>query len=342
MKKVLIIGGGFSGSLIAKKLERNFRVVLIDTKDYFEFTPGILRTIVEPEHLLKIQSLHKDYLRKTEILIGCVKEVSSDYVNVNDKKINFDYLIISSGSRYSVPIKEQDVAITLRTKHLKESSKKLKESREILIIGGGLVGIELAAEIATHYKDKKITIIHSHNRLIPRNNEKTAKYAEKFLRKKKVDLIFGERVENFGKKEYTLSNGKKIKADIVFLATGIEPNFEFMKKNFSDVLNEENYIIVNEYMQVKGNKNIFAVGDVNDCAVEKTAQNAERQAKLIAHNLQALERENKLKKYSPKKTSLVISLGKYNGIFERGNFVFYGLIPAFMKWFIEKWVMMKH
>ena len=115
-----------------------------------------------------------------------------------------------------------------------------------------------------------------------------------------------------------------------------------MKKNFSDVLNDENYIIVNEHMQVKGNKNIFAVGDVNDCAVEKTAQNAERQAKIIVYNLRALESGGELKKYSAKKTALVISLGKYNGIFERGNFVFSGLLPAFMKWFIEKWVMMKH
>ena len=53
-KKLVIIGGGFAGSLVARNLEKEFNVTLIDTKPYFEFTPGILRTIVEPDHIKKV------------------------------------------------------------------------------------------------------------------------------------------------------------------------------------------------------------------------------------------------------------------------------------------------
>ena len=42
MKKLIILGGGFAGAKIAKALENIYDVILIDSKDYFEFTPGIL------------------------------------------------------------------------------------------------------------------------------------------------------------------------------------------------------------------------------------------------------------------------------------------------------------
>jgi NADH dehydrogenase FAD-containing subunit len=47
---VVIVGGGFAGAYVAKALEDCFRVTLVDNKDYFEFTPSVLRTIVEPNH----------------------------------------------------------------------------------------------------------------------------------------------------------------------------------------------------------------------------------------------------------------------------------------------------
>ena len=62
MKKVVIIGGGFAGSTVAKKLQNYFDVTLIDGEDYFEFTPGVLRVIVKPKHFAKIQVPHKEYL----------------------------------------------------------------------------------------------------------------------------------------------------------------------------------------------------------------------------------------------------------------------------------------
>ena len=114
-----------------------------------------------------------------------------------------------------------------------------------------------------------------------------------------------------------------------------------MKKNFSSKLNERNQVKVNEYLQLVGERKIFAAGDVNDLNVEKTAQNAQLQAKIVVNNIYALENGRELASYIFKKTPLVISLGKYNGIYCHGNFVFSGFIPALIKVFIEKWEMWK-
>lgn len=341
MKKIVVIGGGFAGSYITRKLENKFDITFIDSKDYFEFTPGILRTIVEPGHIKKIQVLHTHYLKRAKVIVGCVDIVSKDYIILDNKKIHFDYLVICSGSSYNVPFKEKDIVTVTRAKHLRACYDSLCKAKKILIIGGGLVGVELAAEICTHYKDKQITIIHSRERLIERNHQKAIKYAEKFLKEKGVKIVYAEKAIQKKKNFFLTDKGNKFIADMAFLCTGITPNYDFMKKNFASSLNEKNQIRVNEHLQVIGYNNIFAAGDVTDRMEEKTAQNAERQAKVIVKNIIAFENKNSLTSYHSKKTPFIISLGKYNGILDLGYFVLTGFIPSLLKSFIEKREMWK-
>src|SRR3989344_5518085 len=194
MKKLVIIGGGFAGSYIARNLQYDMDVTLIDTKDYFEYTPGILKTIINPEHMYQIQKRHSDYLKKAKIVIGEVKEVSKNFVKVNDEKISFDYLVISSGSRYCFPIKEQNIIYATRAEHLIEASENLRKAKRAMIIGGGLVGVELSAEISCIYPEKEIIIIEAGKKLVRRNNSKTSEYIKNFLQKKKVKIIFNKKV----------------------------------------------------------------------------------------------------------------------------------------------------
>ena len=337
MKRIIVIGGGFAGSHIARELENKFNVTLIDSKDYFEFTPGILRTIVEPEHIKRIQILHTHYLKKARIINGCVEEINKKHIILTDnEKIPFDYLVICSGSSYNVPFKEKDIIKVTRAEHLRDCYNNLCEAKEVLIIGGGLVGVELAAEICTHYDNKKITIIHSREKLIERNHEKTIKYAENFLKKKGVKIVYGERAIQKKENFFLTDKGNKFNTDMAFLCTGITPNYDFMKTNFIHSLNEKNQIKVNNHLQLIGEENIFVAGDITDRVEEKTAQNAERQAKIVVKNIIALESKNSLFSYHGKKTLLIISLGKYRGVLDFGNFVLTGLIPAILKSLIER------
>lgn len=336
MKKLVIIGGGFAGSFIARTLEREFDTTLIDTKDFFEFTPGILRTIVEPKHMNKIQIMYKDYLEKTKIIMEEANYVDDKSVRYDGKDVKYDYLVVCSGSSYKEPIKEQHVVHASRAKHLADAYERLMKAKDVVIIGGGLAGVELTAEIACKYPEKKLTLIHSKDKLIPRNNVKSQNYAEYFLRKKGVNIIFGERVVSGDKKNVKTDKGTIIKADMVLLCTGIKPNSGFLKGKLRNFLDEKGFLKVNEYMQADNCKNIFAPGDINACDVEKTAQNAEHQAKIVINNIMALEKGREMKKYVEKKTPMVISLGKLNGIFEYKRFVFTGFLPAVLKWAIER------
>jgi NADH dehydrogenase FAD-containing subunit len=340
-KKLVIIGGGFAGAKIAKKLQDKFDVTLIDKKDYFEFTPGILRTIVYPEHANKIEVKHDEYFKKGKFVMGCVSKIRGNNVILKDhiKEIKFDYLVIASGSRYESPIKDdENIIISSRSKELQKYHEKLSKSKEIIIIGGGIVGIELAGELVGKYKDKKIIIVHSKKVLISRNNKKSQEYAKKKLQSRGVEIIFDDRVKKkIGKKVIT-EKGKEILCDLAIVCTGIKPNSEFIDNKYK----EKGFVKVNEFLQFEGKKNVFVCGDVAGVVEEKVAQGAEKQADIVINNILSQDKGKELKKYKSGRKPMVISLGMYDGIFEYKNFVITGFIPAFMKWAIEKKTMMRY
>lgn len=344
MKKILIIGGGFAGSKIAKKLEKykNFETILVDTKDYFEFTPSIIKLISNPSYYKKIQIFHKDYLKKTKIITGEVIELMRNKAiihNGNKLIVDFDYCVICSGAKHNYKFKSKKIFF----KHNLENALNLNEliinSKKITIIGGGLVGVEIAGEIADYFKDKEITLIHSKNELIERMNKKSRDYARKKLEIKGVKILFNETVKTV-KENYILTDKNKIKSDLTILCTGISPQIKFFEKNFKNKFNEKNYIKVNEFLQVEGENYIFSAGDVNNIDEEKTAQNAEKQAKIVIRNILNLEKEKPLKKYKIKKRTMIVSLGKYDGIGILKKQSFHGPINNLLKTIIEKKVIL--
>ncbi len=335
MKHLIIIGGGFAGAYLAKELEQEFDVTLFDTKDYFEFTPSVLRTLVEPEHIKKIEVLHSSYLKRATIIREAVERVTPTEIIVGKKCYPFDYLVIASGSRYNSPIKEQDIVIKMRGQELRNYAQKLEKAKSVLIVGGGVVGTELAAEICEKYPQKKITMVHAGSSLLERNPTKARAYAEHFLKKRNVTILFNERITGGKGKIYHTDKEKKINADLVFLCTGIVPNSEFLEKDLSHSLNEKKFLHINQYLQLEEHPAIFAAGDINDSKEEKTAQSAEKQAEVVCHNIRALEKKQQLKSYLPHQRPMVISLGKWHGIFIDKNFVWTGIIPSFLKRAIE-------
>jgi NADH dehydrogenase FAD-containing subunit len=101
-------------------------------------------------------------------------------------------------------------------------------------------------------------------------------------------------------------------------------------------------VIVNEKLQIPCASNIFAVGDVNNVNEEKTAQAAEKQGRVAVKNILQSIKGEELSSYEPHKKPVVISLGKWDAIFEKGNFMISGKIPALIKWLIQIKTMIRY
>ncbi|PIN90442.1 hypothetical protein COU61_02595 [Candidatus Pacearchaeota archaeon CG10_big_fil_rev_8_21_14_0_10_35_13] len=337
MKKIVIIGGGFAGTRIAKSLEKNRKteITLIDAKEYYEFTPSIIKTITNPRYSRKIEVKHEEYLKNTKVIIGRAIRIEKKAVILEEgKKINYDYLIITTGSNYNEIFKEGEKSIISRSKQIKESYHKIRKAKKIVIIGGGIVGVELAGEMINEYPEKKVVIIHSDKRLMGKNNNKTSEYAETYLKKKGIEIILKTKANNINNEGIVRTDKGKVKSDFVIMATGIIPN--------SKILGKKKYIEVNKYLQVIGKEKVYSAGDVNDADSEKSAQNAERQADIVIKNIQRDIKGIPLTKYLTKKRVSVISLGRTNGIIEYGDVTITGIIPAILKKIIEIKTMIKY
>ncbi len=336
---IVIVGGGFCGSYCARKLEKYFDVTLIDSNDYFEFTPGIPHVVCDVKHRDAIRVKHADYLKKAKVIVGNVTKINIHNVFIGNQKFFYDYLILSAGSAYKTPFKSEIISSITRSQDLLDVHEHVEKAETILVIGGGLVGTEMAAELLI-CMNKKVILIDQGDILIRRNPVKAKEYAEKFLIKHGCNIIFNDAVVKFTKNDFVTKNGKILHADFAFICTGIIPNSKFDFKNIDIKFDAKRHLIADEYLRISNS--IFAGGDVVSLNEERTAQNARRHAEIICKNVVNSIKGKSLVKYVSKKTPMVISLGPYNGIFVSKSFVFSGIIPGLLKKIIEKLVMFEY
>ncbi len=347
MKKLVIVGGGFAGSYCARKLESHFDTTLIDSKDFFEFTPSVLRTLVEPSHAGNIEIKHTSYLKRASYVQGVVSRlgVGKDgaiSVHVGSKKVEGNYVIIATGSHYATPIKNERVVIANRSRELSQYATRLSEVDSVLIIGGGVVGCELAAEIVCAFPHKRVVLVHSGKELCERLPERARKHVISFLLKRGVEIVFGERIKDSSKHVFSSTSGREFTSELVFWCTGIKASSECVvgSAGFSSCVVSGGAIDVMPTLQLKGITTCFVAGDVSAVVEEKLAQSAEAQAKVVVQNILALEKGKRLVDYVPTSRTMIISLGKWDGVIVSGSFVWCGVVAGLLKSVVE-WVEMK-
>eukprot|EP01125_Pyxidicula_operculata_P008645 TRINITY_DN2882_c0_g1_i1.p1 TRINITY_DN2882_c0_g1~~TRINITY_DN2882_c0_g1_i1.p1 ORF type:complete len:422 (-),score=46.03 TRINITY_DN2882_c0_g1_i1:246-1511(-) len=357
--RVVIVGGGFMGTVVAQELQihNDIDVTLIDKRGFFEYTPSLLRACVFPSHFSDIQVPHEVYLDKSTIIKDSVTKINNDNVEISSGTVPFDYLVLATGSSYVVPLEglknSEHLYLADSGEDLARSYARLKTSKNVLIIGGGITGVELAIEIAEKYPTKKITLVHSGSTILSEIDKTNgpARHAENVLKKFNVDLIVGNRVvtENSQTHEYVTDKQIKIPADVAYLcACAVANTQDFKRSPLADSISKQG-ISVNENLQVVGFSNIYSGGDVVHPGDSKLAQSAEAQASVIATNIIKSHEQSRL---NSKKVNLtvhrnkeyikVISLGKYDGIIVWKWIYITGVIPALLKEAIEWKTMVRY
>ena len=248
--------------------------------------------------------------------------------------IRFDYLIIATGSSYAFPGKVAEIENSRAVDLYRQLHEKIQNAQQILIIGGGPVGVELAGEIATDFPAKEVTLVHSHKTLLRPNvyNEKLYARVQDELEKLRVKLILDDRVEISNRQHLNYIEGKKtyvtertrqsIAADLTFLCIGAPVNNRSLINGplKAKVNPQTGRLIVNNHLQVDGFENIFAIGDISD-REEKLAYLAGEQASYVAKLIPCIQQ----KKAYPKEyarhpnAAIFLSLGRNSGIGQLPN-----------------------
>jgi len=335
--RLVIVGGGFCGSVLAKRFdaEDEFDITLIDENGFFEFYPSIPQLITDLDHGSKVELRLDSFLYNTEVVKEEANKITPEFVETSENRFEYDYLVICTGAAYPIRLDNREDVFTADSfSNAVKINERIERSESILIIGGGLIGVEVASELAEN-TDKEICLVHPHPRLLERNSASASTYAKRFLEERGVRLIFNDRVIRNEDVFYT-EDGKEIHADTAIWCAGLGFDRSFFHGFDDSVFAGTRGLNVDRTLRVEGYDKIFAGGDITSIAEEKTGHNADRHARLLYRNILRHSKGKRLSEYRKKEFPLVISLGRRNGIFTFRSFSMVGPLPALSKKILEK------
>src|ERR1700716_3045411 len=157
---VVVIGGGYGGAHLAKALDADVDVVLVEPKDAFVHNIGALRALVEPAFLPKIFLPYDRLLANGRVVRDRAVEVSAHRVVLaSGEAIDADYIVLATGSRYPFPAKSDAHGAQDAMDNYRAAYSELTHADRVLLVGAGPVGIELAGEIVSKWPDKHVTLL---------------------------------------------------------------------------------------------------------------------------------------------------------------------------------------
>ncbi|MCB1179938.1 MAG: FAD-dependent oxidoreductase [Leptospiraceae bacterium] len=339
-KKVIIIGGGIAGLSSAITFSKsNLDVTLIDKETHFLNQLKLYKAFYFPLKQLKLNFLElaskfhfkfiqKEVLFDQKVLSEWVKEKKLSYDNL---KIDFDYLIISTGAGSiniispSNPSSSNNLYTLEELKEVEPQTliKNLMDKlsfgqKAVYFIGGGATGVQSALELADYFFLKKqhikINLVDREPRLLGSQPERISEYVlNKFIDKKISYYPYTSFISKNGNDLIlkNLETGKQMKreSDLTFLFPGVRPTpFSISANSYGQVY----YGTPDVY------SNVFAAGDCVSFSGKGlnslSAQAAVRKGRLVARNIISHSKGRRMSEYSYKELGYFLSTGFYDAI----------------------------
>ena len=375
--RVVIIGGGFAGVSLVKSLKnKNFQVVLIDKHNYHNFQPLMYQvatggleagTIAYP--MRKVIKEHTE----TFFRMALVEKIDTENKKVitDIGTIYYDYVVVATGStnnyfgnkeieKNSMVMKTIPEALNIRSLVLENfelalqtnDMEKRKALMNFVIVGAGPTGVELAGALAEmkkavlpkDYPDldismMEINLVQGADRVLDAMSKKSSKAAEKFLKQLGVKIHLKEIVTNYDGQTISTKDGLSMESEAVIWSAGVKGA---PVDGIADAVDRATRIRVNEYNQVEGFEDVFALGDVAAMYGEKykfghpmMAQPAIQQGALLAENLQRLEKKQSLKKFVYNDKGSMATIGRNKAVVDLPKLHFNGVFAWFVWMFVH-------
>ena len=377
-KKIVVIGAGFAGVKFLKHLSscKEFEIILIDENNFHQFQPLFYQVASGRLESSSISfPLRKLFQRKYNIHVRVGKVEKIDTTNKQVITINgtytYDYLVIATGcttnyfgnkniEQYAFPMKSTPQAIALRNKILlnfEESVNKTPEERipyrNIVIVGGGPTGVELAGALAElrsrilpkdypdiDFSDLKIYLIESSPNTLSVMSQMAQQKSREYLEKMGVNVWTNNVVSDYDGKTITLKDGRTLLSNTVVWAAGIKGNVP--EGIPQDILVRGNRIPVDEFHAVKGLQDVYVLGDVSYMETPdfpkghaQLANVANSQAVNLAHNFRLMLKGKQPNKFTYKSPGTMATVGKRKAIVDMPKFSFSGRLAWFVWMFLH-------
>lgn len=375
MKTIIIIGAGFAGLNLAKRLDRNkYRIKIIDRNNFHAFPPlfyqiassGLVAGDISfplRRELRKLPGItyHMGHVKQIDILN---KTVATSY-----ETLNYDILVIAAGTTNNYfgndklaetvfGIKTINEAIHTRDEILDRLERaaicndpeRKKQLLSFLVVGGGPTGVEIAGAIGEMKRfvlpreypelspdDLKITLVEGSDSILSTMGKDCGTKAEKDLSSLLVEVRKSTFVKDYQDKIVTFADGTKEYWETIIWTAGVKG--ETMPGIPDDAIGRGGRILVDEFHRMKGHDDIYAIGDISLMQTEESPNGQPQVAPAAIQHAKNLARNlNSDKPPRPFRyfdKGSMATIGKHRAVARFGKMIFSGFIAWLMWMFVH-------
>jgi len=274
IQKVVIIGNGIAGVTAARHIRKNSddEILIISAETEFFFSRTALMYVYMGHMRFEDIKPYEDWFWKKnriDLMFDYVQSIDSEQKQLDLKKgqsVSYDKLILAVGSKpnkFGWPGQDLKGVQGLYTyQDLEEVEENSKNARNAVIVGGGLIGVELAEMFIS--RGIAVTFLVREGRfwgnVLPKEE---GELITRHIREHHVDLRLNTELDeiiddgNGQVKEIRTKDGEVIPCQIVGLTAGVSPNVEFLR---GSNLKVDRGIVVNAYMETNM-PDVYAIGD---------------------------------------------------------------------------------
>lgn len=297
--KLIILGGGFGGLRLARKLNNKpgFEITLIDKFNYHQFQPLFYQVATAGLDASNISfPLRKVFQQSRNIRFRMAEvesiNTSSKTVHTTEGNYEYDALVIATGAttnffgnknleEHAFPMKSTVEALQLRHKliHnfedalLAQSKEELQRLMNVVIVGGGPTGVELSGAIAEmkkyvlpkdypelDFSNMNIFLLEAAGKTLAAMSEASSNQSRSYLEKLGVTVLTNTQLQDYDGKNVQLKDGTFIPSALVIWAAGIKGNIP--EGIDQSLIARGNRIKVDDFNRIEGFQDVFAIGDI--------------------------------------------------------------------------------
>lgn len=373
-ERIVIVGGGFAGVRLARKLSKSpYQIVMIDKNNYHQFQPlfyQVATSGLEPSAIsFPIRKITKNK-KNTFFRMMELERVDTEnkIIETNKGLIAYDHLVLAMGADTSyfglknvmnnaIPMKSVAEALLIRNKLIasfeeaynQDDLEKRKALLNVVVVGGGPTGVELAGAIAEmkryslpddyptmDWEMMNIYLMEAAPRLLNGMSDVSGEKAKTFLEKLGVKVFLNRTVTDYDGKFVMMGESESIEASTMVWAAGITGNP--VPGIPASVVKRGNRISVDPYHRITGLDNVYVLGDLASMQEEaypnghpQVAQVAIQQADNLARNFKNRVNNKALRPFTYRNLGSMATVGRKLAVVDLPWWSFQGFV-AWIFW----------